>query len=87
MVAYSANKKKSLSPITLPELADNPDHSKGYMGHDEFAVVENVLARRFPTYKKGDTNSKPTGKTRQLQYKLKAGEAGWILRVDKVVEY
>jgi len=24
---------------------------------------------------------------RQLQYRLEPGEAGWILRVDKVVEY
>ena len=57
------------------------------MGHDEFAVVENVLARRFPVYKEGDSNANPTGGTRQIQYKLKAGEAGWVLRVDKVSAY
>ena len=57
------------------------------MGHDEFAVEENTLVRRFPVYKDGDTNSQPTGGTRQIQYKLKAGEAGWILRPDKIVNY
>ena len=87
MAAYSANKGKSLSEIYLPALEEDKVAAKGYMGHDEFAVVENTLVRRFPIYKDGDTNSKPTGGTRQIQYKLKAGEAGWILRPDKTVSY
>jgi hypothetical protein len=57
------------------------------MGHDEFAVVENVFVQRFPIYRDGDTNAKPTGGTRQMQYKLVPGEAGWVLKVDRVVEY
>ena len=87
LVAYSANKKKSLSEIYLPPIADDPKASKGYQGHDEFRVVESTLVRRFPVYRDGDTNAKPTGGTRQIQYKLAAGEAGWLLRADKVVEY
>jgi len=87
LIAYAANKKKSLSPIFLPDLAEDKVNSKGFMGHDVFALVEGTFVRRFPLYNEGDTNSKPTGKTRQLQYKLKAGEAGWILRLDKAVEY
>jgi hypothetical protein len=87
LVAYSANKKKSLSQIYLPPITDDPKASKGYMGHDEFRVVESTLVRRFPVYRDGDTNAKPTGGTRQIQYKLAAGEAGWLLRADKVVEY
>jgi len=54
---------------------------------DEFAVVENTFVQRFPLYAAGDTNAKPTGKMRQLQYKLRQGEAGWVLRLDRVVEY
>lgn len=87
LVAYSANKKKSLSEIYLPPITDDPKASKGYRGHDEFRVVESTLVRRFPVYREGDTNAKPTGGTRQIQYKLAAGEAGWLLRADKVVEY
>jgi hypothetical protein len=87
LVAYAANKKKSLSEISLPPIADDPKAAKGYMGHDQFRVVENTLVRRFPVYRASDTNAKPTGGTRQIQYKLAAGEAGWILRPDKVVEY
>ena len=31
-----------------------------------------------------DTNAKPTGGTRQIQYKLKAGEAGWVLKPVRI---
>jgi len=87
LVAYSANRRKSLSEIYLPPVTQDNTASKGYMGHDEFAVVENVLARRFPVYQNADTNAKPTGGIRQFQYKLVAGEAGWVLKLDRAVEY
>ena len=87
LVAFSANKCKSLSQINLPELAPGSSAAKGYMGHDEFAVVENILARRFPIYKDGDTNAKATGGMRQLQYKLHPGEAMWQLKVDRMTEF
>ena len=83
LVAYSANDKKSMSPIYFPSLNDDKTSSRGYMGHDEFAIVENTLARRFPIYKEGDSDANPTGGTRQLQYKLEADEATWNLRLDK----
>lgn len=86
LVAYSANRRKSLSEIALPPITDHPTAAKGYMGHDEFAVVRNMLTRRFPIYKSGDTNAVATGGTRQLQYKLVAGEATWVLRIDRVVD-
>lgn len=87
VVAYSANNKKSLSEIYLPPLSDDKVNSKGYMGHDEFTVVETSFARRFPIYKKGDSNSKATGGTRQLQYKLVAGEASWQLKLVNSTEF
>jgi len=34
-------------------------------------------------HKKDDTNNNPMGGMRQLQYKLKQGEASWILEVVK----
>ena len=87
LVAYAANKRKSLSEIYLPPLGQDAPEARGYMGHDQFAVVENTLVRRFPVYKAGDTNSAPSGGTRQLQYKLVPGEAGWLLKLDRTVEY
>lgn len=87
LAGYSANRKKSLSEIHLPSVADDPKLSKGYMGHDAMAVVESTFVQRFPVYREGDPNSTPTGGTRQLQYKLVPGEATWQLKLDKVVEY
>jgi len=80
LIAYGSNKRRSLTQIYLPPLQDDTKAAKGYMGHDEFRVVESTLVRRFPVYRAGDTNAQPTGGTRQIQYKLKAGEAGWVLR-------
>jgi hypothetical protein len=87
LVAYAANKGKSLTEIYLPPIEESKKAAKGYMGHDEFAVVKNSLIRRFPLYKSTDINAAPTGGTRQIQYKLKAGEASWILQPYKTVKY
>ena len=87
LVAYSANRRRSLGEIYLPPLTQEKNASQGYRGHDEFAVLEGVLGRRFPVYRETDTDGKATGWMRQLQYKLTPGEAGWILKLDKVVEY
>ena len=87
IVAYAVNDGKTMTPIYLPPLEEDATNSKGYMGHDEFAVLEGVLGRRFPLYQSGDSNSDPTGKIRQLQYKLKAGEAGWLLELDSATDF
>jgi hypothetical protein len=83
LVAFAVNKGKSISDIYLPPISDDKVNSNSYMGHDEFAVVENILARRFPIYLENDSNSSPSGGTRQLQYKLIMGEASWILKLDR----
>jgi hypothetical protein len=87
LVAYSANRRKSLSEIYLPPITQDQVASRGYMGHDEFAVLEGVLGHRFPVYRDGDTNAEPTGGMRQLQYKLAPGEASWVLKVDRMIEF
>ena len=81
-LAFSTNGKKALTPIVIDEPA--PKYLEGYMGHDEFTVMENTLVRRFPIYKKGDTNASPTGGWRQFQYKIKPGEAAWHFRIDRI---
>jgi Periplasmic lysozyme inhibitor of I-type lysozyme len=87
VIALSSNKNLSVSDIYIPPLDEKSKAAKGYMGHDEFAVVEGTLIQRFPVYRNGDSNAKPTGGMRQLQYKLKPGEAGRAMKVDRVVEY
>lgn len=81
LVAFSTNKKKSMSPIRVPDLASKD--AEGYRGGDEFAVVENSVARRFKLH----GASGPTGKMRQLQYKLHKGEASWVLKVHRRDEF
>lgn len=85
LVAYAVIKGSELSPIYLQELNGAP--AQGYQGHDQFQVVEGCLVRRFPIYKAGDSNAKATGGLRQICYKLKAGEASWILRPTSVLKF
>jgi hypothetical protein len=88
VIGYSVNNGKSMSMIaSLPSVAENAEASSGYMGHDEFAIVESSLIQRFPIYKPGDSNANPTGGTRQVQYQLKDGEAMRQFVVDQIVEY
>jgi hypothetical protein len=87
LIAYASNHNRSLSEIYLPSLEDDPEAAVGYMGHDTFAVGEGALLRRFPVYREGDSNAEPSGGTRQVQYRLEAGEAGWILAPYNVVEF
>lgn len=87
LIGYSVNNGKSVSQVYLPEISENCEVNKGYMGHDEMAIVENTFCQRFPVYKEGDSNANPTGGTRQIQYKLVDGESGRMLKIDKVVEF
>lgn len=87
LIGYSVNNGKSASQVYLPEIVENSKINGGYMGHNEMAIVENTFCQRFPIYKEGDTNAKPTGGVRQIQYKLVDGENGRILQVDKVLEF
>jgi hypothetical protein len=43
----------------------------GYMGHDSFKIENFNLVRKFPIYKSGDANFKPTGGTRTILYQLR----------------
>lgn len=86
-IGYSVNNGMSVSQVYLPEISENNEVNKGYMGHDEMAIVENTFCQRFPIYKDGDSNANPTGGTRQIQYKLVDGETGRILKIDKVLEF
>jgi hypothetical protein len=83
LIAYSANRNLSVSPIMLLPLEDDKVHSKGYMGHDSFKLEKDYLTRSFPVYKKEDSNAAPSGGVRTLKYTLTAGEATWVLSIIK----
>lgn len=87
LVAYAANRKKSMSEIYLPVVSEDAKAAEGYQGEDEFAVVEGSLVRRFPVYESADAGAGRTGKMRQVRYRLVAGEAGWVFRGGEVADY
>jgi hypothetical protein len=87
VVAFSANKRKSLGFIALPELEQHRGASTGYRGHDDFAVVKGAFVRRFPLFGKGGDPAAPTGRTRELRYSLRPGEASWVLKLERMTEY
>jgi hypothetical protein len=80
---FSGNKNKSVSQVNIQDAETTKGALDGYQGEDDYALVESVLARRFPIYEGGSK----TGKTRQIQYKLKNGEAMKQLIVDKVLTF
>jgi len=79
LLAYAVNDEGALGAIELPPLGDDPDAARGYMGHDQFAVDDGSLVRRFPVYREGDTNAAPSGGTRRVRYRLERDGAGWRL--------
>ena len=86
VIGYSVNNGKSISEIGFTDLSESEQANTGYMGHDSFAVVENVLIRTFPIYITEDTNNNPTGGTRKIQYRLRNGEASRVFVLDKVID-
>lgn len=81
IVAFASNKDKSLSTIYFPEIKEEDERFKGYMGHDSFHLSDNNLIRSFPVYLSIDKNVAPNGGTRKITYGLFKGEASWQLRI------
>lgn len=66
VIGFSVNNGKSISQIYFPDIMDNAEASKGYMGHDEFTIIETTLVQIFGTYNEADANAIPTGNYRQI---------------------
>ncbi len=81
--AFTTFKRKSLGQLNFPDQSSNPDVSAAFKEGDEYMPVEGTFILRFPVYEGGNK----TGKTRQLQYKVKAGEAMKQLVFDRKTEY
>ena len=86
----ASNRDKSATPIFVRPISEK-DISRsglfeGFMGHNTFKIKNGKLVNSFPVFNADDSNAKPTGGTRSIEYRLFAGEAGWILepsgRVD-----
>lgn len=84
-----SNYDKSATPIYVHEATDKQLQKggmfEGYMGHNKFMLKNGTIVNTFPIYKPNDTNSNPTGGKREISYSLIAGEAGWILKPEKII--
>jgi hypothetical protein len=79
---YSTFNRKSFGGVNFVDVTD-ASKLAGYQGGDEYAFIENTFIRRFPLYEGGQK----TGKTRQFQFKMKAGEAMKQLVFDRQSDY
>lgn len=86
VIGYSSNNGKSMSPISFPPPASNPQVNQGYQGHDTFSSAQDVLVQSFPVFRAGDAPTHPTGPTRQVQYALVDGENSRALEVSRTFE-
>lgn len=84
---FASNNDLSLTSIYVPEISENDVQLNGpfygYMGHDSIYFEDARLFRKYPVYKQGDPNCCPTGGDKTHQYTLKAGEASWVLAIEK----
>jgi hypothetical protein len=79
---YTSFNRKSFGMVNFVDVTDAAKLA-GYQGGDEYDFIENVFIRRFPIYEGGQK----TGKTRQFQFKMKAGEAMKQLVFDRQSDY
>lgn len=84
IIAYSSNGNASMSRMDFDGMAEDPRIKPGYGGHDEFAIVNGTLMQRFPIH---DSSGRPTGKTRQVTYRLVNGEGSRLVRIETIVDY
>ena len=83
---FASNQDLSLTTIYVPEITENDVQLDGsffgYMGHDSIYSNENKMFRKYPIFKEGDPNCCPTGGDKTLSYRLRAGEASWVLEIN-----
>jgi hypothetical protein len=75
VICISSEGNNNVAPIVFPDIIDDPKLRDGYKGNDEFLLMEGVLTRRFPLFTTDSSGiSQPTGKTRQVMYRVGPGE-------------
>jgi hypothetical protein len=71
---FMRDEQNKLVAIAIPEVTPEDQTQgrrfEGYMGHDTLYIHKNKLVRKFPKYKPGDSNDKPTGGNREIHYSL-----------------
>ncbi|MBB6461424.1 hypothetical protein [Flammeovirga kamogawensis] len=79
LIGIASFTDESYGEIYVQSIAENDDLAQGYMGHEEVTFSDSNIELTYPIYKENDTNSRPTGGERIVNYELITGEAGYIL--------
>jgi hypothetical protein len=74
--AFLSDANKSIITCLLPDPMLDGKINQGYKGHDQFSRMEGFLLDKFPIYKPGDAQDKPTGGNRVLLYQLVRNKDG-----------
>jgi len=86
----ASNNDKSATPVYVRPISEKQLEKgglfEGFMGHNKFFLKREKLINSFPVYMKGDSNAKPSGGNRKIEYRLIAGEAGWILEPFQIIQ-
>jgi hypothetical protein len=84
--AFVSKANKSITGCVLPDPMMDGKINAGYKGHDQFSLMEGFLLDKFPIYKAGDDQDKPSGGTRVILYQLVPDE-GDRFKFQKVRNY
>ncbi len=80
---FTTASNTQLLSVKIPEITEDETKKgalfEGYMGHDSFTLVNNTLLREFPTYKKTDVLSEPTGPRRSVVYSLSEKNGAYFI--------
>lgn len=88
VVGISSINNENFAPISFPDIVNDPKLRSGYTGFDSFLLMEGTLMRRFPLFTVDSTGAKPTGMTRQIQYKvIKDEKEGLKFKAVRSYEY
>jgi hypothetical protein len=74
--AFASKENKSLLLFASKDIMLDGKLKPGYRGHDQFSLFEGSLLQKFPIYNPDDTDDKPTGGTRVIQYQMAMSESG-----------
>ncbi len=88
VICISSEANNNVVPIGFPDIVDDPKLRDGYRGFDEFRLMEGVLTRRFPLFTPDSLGAQPTGKMRQVMYRVVPGEkSGLKFQVMRTYDY
>ncbi|MBV9989499.1 MAG: hypothetical protein JO301_17595 [Chitinophagaceae bacterium] len=88
VIGVSSDKNQGFGPIYFPDITDDMKLRVGYVGYDEFTLMEGNLMRRFPVYSTADSaNIKPTGVIRQVMYRVVPGDKPGIQKFKVTRSY